>query len=173
MPVALLGLFKYLLIGIMWLIFLRVLRAVWVEVKSGQAAKTAKREERVEAAAPMVVTGGRKKRSPLSNDPLGGRPSFRGMALVGVEGPYKGKRFSLAAENTIGRASECSIPIPDDSFASSRHARILSRDGGGWLEDLGSTNGTRLNQDLVSAPRELSPGDKVTIGKTVFEVVES
>ena len=53
---------------------------------------------------------------------------------------------------------------------SSFHARIYRHDSGWYVEDLGSTNGTYLNQKRVTSPAELRAGDRVKIGKTTLEL---
>jgi hypothetical protein len=68
---------------------------------------------------------------------------------------------------TIGRLAECDVVLPDKG-ASRKHAQLRYRDGSWTLTDLGSTNGTRLNGQTIQS-RELSDGDKVTIGTTVLE----
>jgi pSer/pThr/pTyr-binding forkhead associated (FHA) protein len=69
----------------------------------------------------------------------------------------------------IGRDSACDISL-SDTYASQQHARISNRNGSWVIEDLGSTNGTYLNQRKVTVPAELAPGDSIRIGKTVLEV---
>jgi pSer/pThr/pTyr-binding forkhead associated (FHA) protein len=50
------------------------------------------------------------------------------------------------------------------------HARISDRNGSWIVEDLGSTNGTYLNQQKVTVPVQISPGDRIRVGKTYLEV---
>jgi hypothetical protein len=69
----------------------------------------------------------------------------------------------------IGRDASCDISL-SDTYASQQHARISNRNGSWVIEDLGSTNGTYLNQRKVTVPTALSPGDSIRIGKTVLEV---
>jgi pSer/pThr/pTyr-binding forkhead associated (FHA) protein len=64
---------------------------------------------------------------------------------------------------TLGRTSESSIVIADSKL-SRRHARIEHRDGGFWLADLASTNGTFLNYERLTAPRRLETGDVIGVG---------
>ena len=56
----------------------------------------------------------------------------------------------------------------EDPFASSRHAQLLRQGGLVVLEDLGSTNGTYLNEEALHGPAPLHPGDRVRIGDSEF-----
>lgn len=69
----------------------------------------------------------------------------------------------------IGRDASCDITL-SDTYASQQHAKISNRNGSWVIEDLGSTNGTYLNQRKVTVPTALAPGDSIRIGKTVLEV---
>jgi len=74
---------------------------------------------------------------------------------------------------SIGRASDCSIPIKD-RYLSRKHAEIIA-DGDAWvLKDLGSANGTYLNGARVERDQPLSTGDRIRLGDTeiVFETAE-
>jgi serine phosphatase RsbU (regulator of sigma subunit) len=74
---------------------------------------------------------------------------------------------------SIGRASDCSIPIKD-RYLSRKHAEIIAN-GNGWiLKDLGSANGTYLNGTRVERDEQLKTGDRIRLGDTeiVFEAAE-
>src|SRR4051794_30306192 len=90
-----------------------------------------------------------------------------GARIVVVEGRDAGKAFDLSASTTIGREGDV---VLDDSDVSRRHVS-LSFDGSAvTVADLGSTNGTFVNEERVSAARPLEPGDRLRIGTTVFEL---
>jgi phosphoserine phosphatase RsbU/P len=74
---------------------------------------------------------------------------------------------------SIGRASDCSIPIKD-RYLSRKHAEILAIDGAWVLKDLGSANGTYLNGSRVEHDQLLKTGDRIRLGDTeiVFETAE-
>jgi pSer/pThr/pTyr-binding forkhead associated (FHA) protein len=78
-----------------------------------------------------------------------------------------GERFDLIGGLSIGRSGEADVRI-EDRYASGLHARIFSRDGRTYLEDMSSTNGTMLNDATVSGEAELIDGDVVRIGDTEF-----
>src|SRR5690348_7168069 len=90
-----------------------------------------------------------------------------GARIVAVEGPDAGKEFDLSASTTVGREGDVAL---GDSEVSRRHAS-LSFDGSAvTVTDLGSTNGTFVNEERVDAARRLEPGDRLRIGTTVFEL---
>jgi pSer/pThr/pTyr-binding forkhead associated (FHA) protein len=75
----------------------------------------------------------------------------------------------LEGEIRFGRAATCTVVLAD-TYVSEQHARVYA-DGDEWLvADMGSTNGTFLNQAKVTSPAPLAPGDQLGIGKTVVEV---
>lgn len=96
-----------------------------------------------------------------------------GVSSLSVVEPAKesGRSVSVAGDITLGRAPACSFCVPDDSFVSSTHARVWRRDGQVWVEDLGSTNGTFLNERRLDGPTVIRPGDRLRMGKTVLEAM--
>lgn len=68
---------------------------------------------------------------------------------------------------TLGRDPQCDIEVDDDN-ASRQHAKLRPTERGWMVEDLGSTNGTRVN-GFRAAAQLLSDGDQVTIGGTAFD----
>ncbi|HEX6229087.1 MAG TPA: FHA domain-containing protein [Solirubrobacterales bacterium] len=82
-------------------------------------------------------------------------------------GLQPGERFDLIGGLSIGRSSEADVRI-DDRYASGLHARIFSRDGRTYIEDMNSTNGTLLNDATLHGEAELIDGDVVRIGDTEF-----
>ena len=90
--------------------------------------------------------------------------------LVIVDGQNAGMTFPLPPSCTIGRAPDNSIVVPDQ-FISSHHARIYKSKKGEWvLEDLGSTNGTYLDEKQIAGPVIIKPGQLIRLGATSFEL---
>jgi pSer/pThr/pTyr-binding forkhead associated (FHA) protein len=81
-----------------------------------------------------------------------------------------GQRVDVETGVTIGRASDCDLSL-QDTYLSSRHARLANDEGDLSIEDLGSTNGTYVNQELVKGRVHLERGDVVQVGGVLFEVV--
>jgi hypothetical protein len=74
-----------------------------------------------------------------------------------------GMIYDLGGDVVLGRGETAEIRL-NDPFASSRHARVYEQGRILVIEDLGSTNGTYLNEELLDGPRPLHPGDRVRIG---------
>uniref|UniRef100_A0A6J5ZQA9 Unannotated protein n=1 Tax=freshwater metagenome TaxID=449393 RepID=A0A6J5ZQA9_9ZZZZ len=87
-------------------------------------------------------------------------------------GHTPGMEYEVAGGAVLGRGEQAEIRL-DDPYASSRHARLVLQGGRVVLEDLGSTNGTYLNEELVSGPQPLHQGDRVRIGDSEFTFVDS
>jgi pSer/pThr/pTyr-binding forkhead associated (FHA) protein len=77
------------------------------------------------------------------------------------------RRFDLIGGLSIGRSRDSDVQI-EDRYASSLHARVFSRGGRFFVEDMNSTNGTLLNGATLKGEAELIDGDSVQIGDTVF-----
>jgi pSer/pThr/pTyr-binding forkhead associated (FHA) protein len=91
-------------------------------------------------------------------------------SLTVTEGPLTGTSLRLRESGTlIGRNPECALVL-DDDFASGRHARIFEREGTWYAEDLGSTNGTFVGSQRLTAPVAVQAGTALRIGKTVVEL---
>ncbi len=70
----------------------------------------------------------------------------------------------------IGRARDCDICLPRDSWVSRRHCRIYLRDGRWWIRDHGTANGTLVDGQFV-LKQELMGGETITVGQTPFRFV--
>jgi hypothetical protein len=69
----------------------------------------------------------------------------------------------------IGRGADCQL-ILDDDYVSTRHARVVSSPNGIYIEDLGSTNGSYVNGQRITAPTTITLADTVRIGKTMMRL---
>jgi hypothetical protein len=151
---GLLEVLRFFFLALVWLFVAYALRTTVAELRRGRLLR----------AAQASVMG------PLERAAAGvPRPLAR---LRLVEPPEeRGRIVELIGEVTLGRSPSCGASFERDSFASSFHARIFSRDGQLWVEDLGSTNGTFVNEERVGAPARLRRGDRLRVGRTVLEVM--
>jgi pSer/pThr/pTyr-binding forkhead associated (FHA) protein len=153
MPESLLTILKFCFLALLYLFFFRVLRAVWAEIRPSAAS----------AAAPAAASRSRTRQQQKTR---AGPPT----KLTVVEPKEQsGRTYPLGNELTVGRAAGCQVALESDSYVSQLHARVFTRDGQLYVEDLGSTNGTYLNRKKVSAPMLVRRGDRLQIGKTVLE----
>jgi len=143
--------FRFGFLALLWLFILVAFRVVRADLLGGRA-------KRVSAPArSSAAPGGRKAGRPLKQ-------------LRVTAGPLAGTRITLSGQTIlIGRADDSTLVLTDD-FASSRHARLTQRDGRWYVEDLGSTNGTYLDQQRVQGPLAVAPGQPIRIGATVIEL---
>lgn len=115
------------------------------------------------------ATGMHSAVSGLSPDPLDeSDPRLRVEQAMGLR---SGDEYDLSQGAVLGRGDAADIRL-EDPFASSRHARLVRQGGAVVLEDMGSTNGTYLNEELLSGPQPLHPGDRVRIGDSEFTYLE-
>lgn len=88
------------------------------------------------------------------------------LVVARAPGHDSGVAYDLVEGATLGRG-EVEIQL-DDPFASSQHARITRQGRTLVLEDLGSTNGTYLNDEPVTGPQPLHDEDRIRIGDSEF-----
>jgi pSer/pThr/pTyr-binding forkhead associated (FHA) protein len=86
-------------------------------------------------------------------------------------GHVPGMEYEVAEGAIMGRGDQAEIRL-EDPFASSRHARLIRQGAAIVIEDMGSTNGTYLNEELLSGPQPLHPGDRVRIGDSEFTYMD-
>jgi FHA domain len=130
-------------------------------------ARSALKDLRRGASGGAALGGGSGARNPVPADATGVHRIGDAMLVVdSAPGHQSGSRYDVGEGATLGRG-DVEIVL-EDPFASSRHARIERQGGAVVLEDLGSTNGTYLNEELLRGPQPLHPGDRVRIGDSVF-----
>lgn len=187
----LLGALKVCLLILLYLFFARVLWAVWSEVRLAKAQSTDSRSGLATASpkrrgkptppayvpptgADGIVEGTEPTDRPV--DPGRERRAVRpkrGAAtrLVVLEPrSMKGVAYPIGDELTIGRGAGCTISLATDTFLSTVHARVYRVGDQATVEDLGSTNGSFLNGNRLTAPVVLSKGDRLQLGNTVMEI---
>ena len=82
----------------------------------------------------------------------------------------KGGVLPVHREITMGRKEDNSLPLVDP-YVSGHHARIYLKNTEYILEDLGSTNGTLLNNERLIGKSAIKAGDEIKIGKVIFKVI--
>ena len=132
---------------------LRGVRAPCIEQGPGQ-----------QVSAPADATGLHSASTFGPADLLSRAPRF---VVERAPGHEPGMIYDLGGDVVLGRGDTAEIRL-DDPFASSRHARVYEQGRILVVEDLGSTNGTYLNEELLDGPRPLHPGDRVRIGDSEF-----
>jgi FHA domain len=100
-------------------------------------------------------------------DASGFEPRLLVEHAAGHEG---GIAYDLSEAVTLGRG-DVEIRL-EDPFASSQHARISREGHVVVIEDLGSTNGTYLNDSPLSGPQPLHDGDRIRIGDSEFQYLQ-
>ena len=158
------------LIALLYLFLIRVVLLVARELRGTPAPipEPQRFDARVDAMAEARVAAAGAAEPPTIAEPL--RRKTKGWQLVVVDPKTRrGERFDVDGEATIGRGGGCAISLTDDTFISTVHARVFQRDGALWVEDLGSTNGTVVDGQPLTEPRELRRGSKLQVGSTVLE----
>jgi hypothetical protein len=88
--------------------------------------------------------------------------------LVGESGPVAGKEWTIEVGVTLGRDAHNTIAMPDNKKSSRDHAKVWREGEGRYaVADLGSTNGTLVNDDKVTR-QALVDGDEVRVGEATF-----
>ncbi len=98
------------------------------------------------------------------------RSQEKGWVFTVISGIDKARQFlGTTAEIRIGRQPENHIQLRDPKV-SRFHARILKYGSNLDIEDLGSTNGTYVNNNLIRKPHPIAAGDRISLGDTVIQV---
>ena len=126
--------------------------------------------------------GGAASDDPPPPDATGMYPAMDGLAdldaaafeprllVERAPGHETGVAYDIGGGATLGRG-DVEIRL-EDPFASSRHARITSQGHVVVIEDLGSTNGAYLNEQPLTGPQPLHPGDRIRIGDSEFSYLQ-
>jgi hypothetical protein len=100
--------------------------------------------------------------------PQSGPSATRHVAwLIPLDGPQGGQLLELRARAIVGSAPDCDVVVKDSSI-SGRHAEFSAQGGVYRVSDLGSTNGTFVNDKRVQSA-ELVDGDTLRLGRTPFK----
>jgi hypothetical protein len=157
--------------GFLVVLYLFLLWVAWSalrDMRKGTAPAGRERGGVSDSQAPAIDATGMYSAS----DGLGGvEDEFEPRLLVEqAAGHQPGIAYDLSGGATLGRG-DVEIRL-DDPFASSRHARITREGHVVVIEDLGSTNGTYLNEQPLTGPQPLHAGDHIRIGDSEFSYLQ-
>jgi pSer/pThr/pTyr-binding forkhead associated (FHA) protein len=157
MSEAVLTVLKFCFLALLYLFLYRVVRLTLRELRA--PALTAEPA----VAAPPAPPPRRER-----------RPEPRALLRLRIvePAPRRGETYTIDREVTVGRGGGCAIVLNDDTYVSQLHARLFQKNGDGYVEDLGSTNGTYVNGKPINGVTRLKRGDRVQFGQTIAEVVK-
>jgi pSer/pThr/pTyr-binding forkhead associated (FHA) protein len=147
---------KFGFLAVLYLFLLWVSRSALRDLRGG-AVYSDDRGEQAADATGLYATA-----SPGAIE--GGQPQ---LVVERAPGHAGGLAYDIGDGATLGRGDGVEIRL-EDPFASSHHARLTRQGAVIVLEDLGSTNGTYLNEEILQGPQPLHPGDRVRIGDSEF-----
>lgn len=149
---------KFGFLAVLYLFLLWVARSALKDLRRGtEPGYTGPSADYDEGATGMYSAS-----TPMARDL--GRPKLRVNTAAGLA---PGSAYDLSEGALLGRGDQADIRL-EDGFASSKHARLTPQGDVMVLEDLGSTNGTYLNEEPLRGPQPLHAGDKIRIGDSVF-----
>lgn len=146
---------------LLWLFIIALVLTLRKDVY-GTTIRERRPSRRTQAAPP---------RQPAATPAQPAQPAPRRAPFLAVTaGPLTGTTIPLSgAPIVIGRSPDSALVL-DDSYSSSRHARLYPEGGAWWVEDLHSTNGTYVSGRRISAPQQLREGEPIVVGKTTMEL---
>lgn len=170
------ALLKYGFLILLWVFAWLAVRSLRKDIESfsprpSRSRRRRKRRAHQATSAPMPNTVAEPRQS---NAPTADAPAQNAgpTLLVIIDGPLAGSSIPLSGgEITMGRSASNTVVL-DDEFVSSHHARVYRDPASGqWaIEDLGSTNGTIVNDQRLVVPTILPARMPVRIGATTFEL---
>jgi len=167
-PIAVLLKFGFL--AVLYLFLLWIARSAMKDLRRANGPRDVGR-----VPAGVASLGGVSEATGLYSATGGGRPDLHGLdprlVVERAPGHTVGMEYEVGEGAVLGRGDQAEIRL-EDPFASSQHARLVLQGGAVVLEDMGSTNGTYLNEELLSGPQPLHPGDRVRIGDSEFTYLE-
>ena len=153
---------KFGFLAVLYLFLLWVARSARKDLREGVGLGGDRRPDGAPIGADAT---GMYSASAFASADVGGRNPR--LVVERAPGHDPGMIYDLGGDVVLGRGDRAEIRL-EDPFASSRHARIYEQGNIVVIEDLGSTNGTFLNEELLQTVRPLHPGDRVRIGDSEF-----
>ena len=156
---------KFGFLAVLYLFLVWVAWSATRDMRRGRGAGRAGRESHAPASDATSMYS--------ASEVLDGEPAEELEPKLLVErapGHESGMAYEISGGATLGRG-DVEIQL-DDPFASSKHARITRQGHVLVIEDLGSTNGTYLNEEPLTGPQPLHVGDRIRIGDSEFSYVQ-
>jgi len=143
------------------------LALLWVFIAS---AVSVIRTDLFGRTVPMPDQGAQELEQPVPPPKKTKRTRGAPRVLTITQGSQTGQSAELAdGVILIGRGADAQLSL-DDDYVSTRHARVVRGDNGVYLEDLGSTNGSYVNGQRITAPTTITLSDTIRIGRTVMRL---
>jgi pSer/pThr/pTyr-binding forkhead associated (FHA) protein len=156
---------KFAFLIVLYLFLLWVSRSALKDLRRGVGQAQVGYEP---VAAPADATGLHSATTSMG----GAAPGFEPRLVVErAPGHTPGMEYDIGEGAVMGRGDQAEIRL-EDPFASSRHAKLTRQGGIVVVEDLGSTNGTYLNEEILAGPQPLHAGDRVRIGDSEFTYID-
>ena len=153
--------------GFLAVLYLFLLWVAWSALRDMRRGSRRAGGAQAQEAPPTDATSMYSAADMLDAEPNGLEPKLLVERAAGHEA---GMAYQIGDGATLGRG-DVEIQL-DDPFASSRHARITRQGHVLVIEDLGSTNGTYLNEEPLTGPQPLHPGDRIRIGDSEFSYLQ-
>jgi hypothetical protein len=149
---------KFGFLAVLYVFLLWMARSALKDLRRGAGAGPGPAPYADDATGMHVASAG------LGGDGAHGEPRLRVESAAGLRA---GSAYDLSDGALLGRGEQADIQL-EDTFASAQHARLVMHGDVMVLEDLGSTNGTFLNDEQLRGPQPLHPGDRIRIGDSSF-----
>jgi hypothetical protein len=158
---------KFGFLAVMYLFVLWVARSAARDLRGRESGSWSGAPDAAPGVAPAPDATGMYSAAPTAGVALAQTHSAPRLVVERAPGHEPGMIYDLDAELTLGRGEQAEIRL-EDPFASARHARVFPQGDIIAIEDLDSTNGTYLNEELLASPQPLHVGDRVRIGDSEF-----
>jgi hypothetical protein len=158
---------KFAFLIVLYLFLLWVSRSALKDLRRGVGQAPAGYGEPMGGGVVPDATGLHSATS-MGPSPVGLEPR---LVVERAPGHSPGMEYDVGEGAVMGRGDQAEIRL-EDPFASSRHAKLTRQGSIVVIEDLGSTNGTYLNEEILAGPQPLHAGDRVRIGDSEFTYVD-
>jgi hypothetical protein len=155
-------------LAVLYLFLLWIVRSSLKDLRRAQTVSDPVAAAEVHAGPPVDATAMHSAADDMLGDHVGGGEPR--LVVEHAPGHPDGIAYDLTSGATLGRGN-VEIQL-EDPFASSRHARIERQGTVLVLEDLGSTNGTFLNEEPLRGIQPLHHGDRIRIGDSEFSYLQ-